>query len=173
MAVHTSRARRDKGVALVEFALILPLFMMLMLGMFTGGIAYNRKLAMTNASREAARFGATLSVAGAGGMTAWLDRVAEVAVGSAEGEMDVGVPGRSVCVAYVHPSGTPAVSRRMQTGSGAAVYSAQSCYTDGQTASVPRVQVVLGRTSTMQAMVFSRELNLVSRTVVRFEATEL
>ena len=33
----------ERGAALVEFALILPVFMMLVLGMFSGGIAYNHK----------------------------------------------------------------------------------------------------------------------------------
>ena len=52
--------RGDRGATLVEFALILPLLMMLILGMFSGGIAYNRKNSMTNAVREGARYGATI-----------------------------------------------------------------------------------------------------------------
>ncbi|MEY2433928.1 MAG: TadE-like protein, partial [Acidimicrobiaceae bacterium] len=53
----------DRGAALVEFAFVLPVLMMILLGMFTGGLAWNRKLAVTNGVREGSRFGATLSVA--------------------------------------------------------------------------------------------------------------
>ena len=36
---------------------------MLLLGMVTAGLAYNKKLAITNGVREGSRYGATLSVA--------------------------------------------------------------------------------------------------------------
>ncbi|MGH9268978.1 MAG: TadE family protein, partial [Acidimicrobiales bacterium] len=38
------RRRPEHGAALVEFALVFPLFFMLVLAMFTGGVAYNAKL---------------------------------------------------------------------------------------------------------------------------------
>lgn len=63
--IRTTLDRRDeRGTALVEFALILPLLMALLMGTISGGIAYNRKLSMTNAVREGARYGATLAVDG-------------------------------------------------------------------------------------------------------------
>jgi Flp pilus assembly protein TadG len=167
-------ATGERGAVIAEFALILPIFMMLMLGIFTGGLAYNRKLAMTNGSREAARFGATVPVV-ATGMTAWLDSVAAVAVSSAEGEMDSGVSGRSICVAYVYPAGVTATDKtasRRQTASGT-TYGTTPCYSDGQPNSVRRVQVVLERTSELQALLVTRNLTLRSRSVVRFEASEL
>jgi len=62
----TIRRIRDKqderGAALVEFAIILPVLMSLLLGTVSGGIAYNRKISMSNAVREGARYGATLTV---------------------------------------------------------------------------------------------------------------
>ena len=48
---------------MVQFALILPLFMMLVLGMLTGGASYNRQLGLTHAALEGARYGATLPAA--------------------------------------------------------------------------------------------------------------
>lgn len=45
----------------MEFALILPVFLGLVVGMFSGGIAYNRKISITSAVREGARYGATLA----------------------------------------------------------------------------------------------------------------
>lgn len=50
------RTRQQSGQALVEFALILPLFLMVLMGVIVLGIVvfYNQQL--TNAAREAARF---------------------------------------------------------------------------------------------------------------------
>ena len=44
----------------MEFALVLPVLVMLVFGMLTGGILYNQQLALTQAAREGARYGATL-----------------------------------------------------------------------------------------------------------------
>src|SRR5258708_10200705 len=81
----------DRGVALVEFVFVLPVLMMILLGMFTGGLAWNRKLAVTNGVREGSRFGATLSVASStctsgtsGTVDCWLSEVADVTQSSSE-----------------------------------------------------------------------------------------
>ncbi len=52
--------RGDAGASLVEFALILPVFAMLIFGMITAGLALNDKQEMTHATREGARFAATV-----------------------------------------------------------------------------------------------------------------
>ncbi|HEV3365128.1 MAG TPA: TadE/TadG family type IV pilus assembly protein [Acidimicrobiia bacterium] len=76
----STRPDSERGAALVEFALVLPLIMALILGMVTGGAAYNRKLSLTNAVREGSRFGATLD-----GSSTWASsiqtRTAELATG--------------------------------------------------------------------------------------------
>src|SRR5439155_19404706 len=59
-AGSNQRLRGDRGTALVEFAILLPLLIMLILGMFTGGLAYNQKQEMTHAAREGARYAATV-----------------------------------------------------------------------------------------------------------------
>src|SRR2546421_5601474 len=73
--VHT-RGRRERmrkrntsesGAALVEFALILPVFMIMVLGVFSGAVVYNQKLDLAHAAREGARFGAVLKTPGGGG----------------------------------------------------------------------------------------------------------
>ena len=53
------RLRNQSGAVAVEFALVLPVLAMLLLGTITGGLAFNDHLALTNAVREGARFGAT------------------------------------------------------------------------------------------------------------------
>ena len=47
----------SEGQALVEFALLLPLFLLLLFGMIDFGRAYSASVTLTNAAREGARFG--------------------------------------------------------------------------------------------------------------------
>jgi Flp pilus assembly protein TadG len=51
--------RRDRGAVAVEFALVLPLLAMLLMGVITGGVAFTNSIGLANAVREGARFGAT------------------------------------------------------------------------------------------------------------------
>ena len=48
------------GVAAVEFALVLPILLALILGIVTAGLGYNNVLGLAEGVREGARFGATL-----------------------------------------------------------------------------------------------------------------
>ncbi len=52
------RTRSQKGNALVEFALILPIFLALIFGMVTFSLALYNKTVLTMATREGARAGA-------------------------------------------------------------------------------------------------------------------
>lgn len=54
-----ARARSERGAAALEFALVLPVVVMLVLGAVTGGLAYSKAIGVQNAVREGARFGAT------------------------------------------------------------------------------------------------------------------
>lgn len=53
--------RKQSGQGLTEFALVLPIFMLLLLIMFEFGFAYNHNLTLGLATREGARTGATLA----------------------------------------------------------------------------------------------------------------
>ncbi len=54
------RARLDeRGAVAVEFALVLPVLVMLLLGITTAGLSYSHAIGLTNAVREGSRFGAT------------------------------------------------------------------------------------------------------------------
>ena len=60
MSMSTRRTRRssdDEGAVLIEFALVIGLFFMLVFGMVDFGLAINTKTQMTNAGREGARLG--------------------------------------------------------------------------------------------------------------------
>lgn len=50
--------RNEKGQGLVEFALVLPLLLLLLLGIIQFGIIFSSQIAITNAAREGARVAA-------------------------------------------------------------------------------------------------------------------
>lgn len=162
-----ARERGDAGASLVEFSIVLPVFTMLLLGMLTGGLAYNRKLSIAQAAREGARYGATLPITAPVTVDTWLARVAAVTIASSDSELSSDRPGQGVCVAHVTSSGT--ARRRDQIGT-AVSFTDAPCIADDGRAGETRVQVVGARTSKLEALVFSRDLDLTSRAVARFEA---
>jgi len=118
--VNESIARRwgpvrdERGAAMVEFALILPVFMMLVLGTFSGGTAYYRNITIASAAREGARYatlhsGSTLCD-GTVAKCSWLYDVATITENNAQGELGPSSSGRSICVGYLPTSGSAAYS---------------------------------------------------------------
>lgn len=55
-------AARQGGMAVIEMALVLPFFLMLIFGSLSYGVALYNQAVITNASREAARSGVTYRV---------------------------------------------------------------------------------------------------------------
>lgn len=95
------RHRVDGGASLVEFALILPVFVMLILGMFSGGIALNDKQQMTHAVREGARYGSTFPASGFSS-NELAEAIRDQVYARSDGLLG---PGDDVCVSVVR--GTP------------------------------------------------------------------
>lgn len=56
---RTGKRTGEQGVSAVEFGLVLPIFLILLLGIIDYGFLYFVHLAMTNAAREGVRVGAT------------------------------------------------------------------------------------------------------------------
>jgi Flp pilus assembly pilin Flp len=56
------RTRTEKGAVALEFALILPVLAILLLGTVSAGITYSHGIGLSNAVREGARFGATTGI---------------------------------------------------------------------------------------------------------------
>ncbi len=52
------KIKSEKGASSIEFALILPILIMLMVGIFEFGMAYSNYIAITHAAREGARLAA-------------------------------------------------------------------------------------------------------------------
>ena len=50
--------KKNKGQAIVEFALILPIFILILFGIMEFGLLFNQYLVVTSASREGARIAA-------------------------------------------------------------------------------------------------------------------
>jgi hypothetical protein len=97
------RCQGDSGVAVVEFALIFPLFFAVALGAITGGLAYNQKIEITHAAREGARWGSTVSPSDAfANNQPWDYNVSQMVLTRAAG--DLSVAGASVCVSLVKGS---------------------------------------------------------------------
>jgi hypothetical protein len=167
----TLRRNHERGAQLVEFALILPILLSLLLGIVTGGIAFSHNLSIDNAARETARFGATLPVNG--DITAYLNQVADVAITSSTGALVDGVPNRIVCVAYVFPDGivpNDQTTRLVEDAAGVRVITPGStCLNDGRPNDERRVQITVQRDSQLAVFYFTRTLNLTGQSVARFE----
>ncbi|MFZ3063015.1 MAG: TadE family protein [Actinomycetota bacterium] len=52
------KVKNENGSSAIEFALVLPVLVMLMVGIFQFGMAYSNYLAITHAAREGARLAA-------------------------------------------------------------------------------------------------------------------
>ena len=168
------RSRGDsRGAALVELAFALPILIMLVLGIVSGGIAYNHQLALTHSAREAGRYAATLPVINFGSMDMWLEEVASRALDEGTGSLDPGAPGLVICVAFVHPDGslaTDSTRTRQEVGGVVTYASGSSCFDDGRPSDERRVQVRVARETTFNVFVYSSTLTLDSEATNRFEA---
>ena len=60
-----ARVGREKGAAAVEFALVLPLLVVLLVGIIDFGLYFYNDLAVAHAARDAARYLSVNNVAGA------------------------------------------------------------------------------------------------------------
>ncbi|WP_427006587.1 TadE/TadG family type IV pilus assembly protein [Pseudarthrobacter sp. H2] len=60
-AAGRSGSGKEKGAVAVEFALVLPIFLMLVLGIFEFGRGFNIQVSLSEAARESARYAAVHS----------------------------------------------------------------------------------------------------------------
>jgi Flp pilus assembly protein TadG len=166
------RARGDDGAALVEFVLVVPLFIILILGMVTAGIVYNHKLDMTHAAREGARYGATIPIdqctptSVCDGM-GWAQLVQSIVVDRSDGD----VTQAQVCVALVTGTGTVVGGGNQSLfAQNGASSSTTQCFDDGNGDSGYRVQVSIHRTDdTINAAFFTIPVPLSSSATAKLE----
>ncbi len=180
-----SRAHDQRGAALVEFALVIIPLLMLILGAVTGGLAYNRKITLTDAARVAARYATTHAIPGgwspletppctttpaSSPLGEWLVDVACYAIPNAQGELDEGTSGRMICVAYIPPSGLSSMLEWGTSNTGS-ITTGHSCPGATPPASISDtiVEVVVERTANLDAVVWNHTLTLTSAAFGRCE----
>lgn len=178
-----SRWGKDEGANAVEFALVLPILLVLIFGLMWGGIAFEQNLAITHASRESARFGATIDVTSSGAVDATkLDQIRDRALAAAVGRLDDlgGSVNAYVCVAYVedHGGGGGANHTTQRTNGGTRTGAApsavtNSCYDDGIPADEPRIQVYVERDALLDLIFYGGTIRLDSSAVAYYEHEEL
>jgi Flp pilus assembly protein TadG len=147
----------------VEFAISLPVFMMLVLGMFTGGLALHHKIVVTNSAREGARYGATLAQAQCpcGGLS-WTAAVQSVAVQRSGGNIQT----VDVCVALVQGAGSSvAAIDAGHTSAGGT----SACFVDNSSDSGKRVQVSVRRQDTIEWLVGAKTVTLLAQATAKYE----
>ena len=165
---------------------------MLIFGILTGGAAYEQKIAITQAAREGARYGASLALNQAFTSGTWASNTQQLVIDRASG--DLGVSGATVCVSLVEgssgsgtgvyvvgPSSSPPTPRpkaNYTTNQGADNNTPTPCdvnETYPTTGSDPgrRVQVRVSRPGKLEAVGFSATLTLTAKATSRFEATTI
>lgn len=124
---HVSRRRKDhRGQALVEFALVLPLALLILMGIIQFGFLFSSQIGVINAVREAARYGSTSPVNDASGATSAGGNVCSYLLGPTSPNAMSRVPAYSIgnvvtggatyvnYKSYADPhSGTPTYSVRL------------------------------------------------------------
>lgn len=162
-APRQRRSAGERGAALVEFSMILPILASLLMGVVTGGSAYHRKITMTDAVREGARFGAT-SENTSNFATAVRDRTLQLS--SSELGTD------NICVQLVKAGSPETIVRSWYPPSGGG-----SCPAEfGAPPASPTmaagfcvVKVWSHRTARLEALFFNQNIDLTARAVAAYE----
>jgi Flp pilus assembly protein TadG len=182
---HFRHARGDEGAAAVEFALLFPIFMILALGIIYGGFAFSRQINITQAAREASRFGSSYDIAGINGGSGtltsredtWLSAV-DTAVTQAAGNRLNPIGGydyRCVAIVRMNAGGTAvdtSVSRYREVNGTAAATSGSGACPSTSAAAVPGgtyAQVVLSRDAKFFVLFISPTLQLDAVSVTPYE----
>jgi Flp pilus assembly pilin Flp len=156
--------RREGGASAVEFAFVLPVFLALVFGIIYFGFAFNTKLTVTQAAREAARLGATLPLDDDGTPEGWPELAFDRAAGAALGDSGIGASQRFVCARFVDEDGvggwatTPGTPSSICTSAEAGVGLAG-----------PFVQVVVGREVPIEYILGRTDVLITSSGVARYE----
>jgi Flp pilus assembly protein TadG len=167
-------SERQNGAAAVEFALLFPLFMAIVFGVIDMGFAFNQKINLTQAAREASRYGATLSLKAShktggtldGTVDTWLQKVRDVALQAGGADLASGRAGRYLCVAYVPATGSPT---SLTVGSGGPS-SGSPCFPETPPRSDDRVQVSVQSNTALDVLLFGGSITVGSESVTHFEA---
>lgn len=151
----------------MEFALVLPLLVFLVIGIVGAGIVLNQRLSVTQAGREGARYGATIPIdqctpiGNCSGLT-WAQLVQAVTVERSAGAVTTA----NVCVALVQgPGSAPvAIGSSFTTAGGTS-----PCHVDRSSDSGRRVQVTISLPTQIETGVATIPITLDAEALTRFE----
>jgi hypothetical protein len=105
------RAGIESGSTVVEFALVLPILITLLMGTVTAGLAYNDKLSIANAVRESARLGSAIDYNTS--PTTWANSV-QLRVQQAYANPASTLALTQICVSLLNDAGTAIASPSIQ-----------------------------------------------------------
>lgn len=137
------RRRGERGASAVEFALVMPLLLMIVFGMITTGLTFSDHLSATNAAREGARYGAAADASSASWATSVRDRAKQTYFNASETVTDA-----EICVQLVQSTGT--VAKQWAGGSCGTAPATPSSMTAGSCV----VKVWMTRPQRIQLLVF-------------------
>ncbi len=171
------RCRGDAGGAMVEMAVMFPVVVAVVLGTVSTGVMLNERFALSQATREAARYGATLPSSQLfTNDGTWAANVSSVLVSRSNGEMNVA--GATLCVSLVEGSG----AGRVYVVSGPFAPSAYTTNSDGKPCDASetypmtlydlgrRVQVRLSRPARIELGVASWDVRLTTALSAKSES---
>lgn len=190
---ETSRtgSSRDDGAAAVEFALLFPIFAILVFGGLSLGIIYWHSINAAQGARDAARYGATLPISltvppptGEYSMAQWLTLVSDVAlneagVGDSTGDgvinaADMAEIDAYLCVAFVKGAAsthTQATTSKVVSAATGPATTAPCVASDGAPAAVDRVQVVFKRDEYFNAALIWKNITTETKSVQPYQRT--
>ena len=160
--------RTKRGQTTVEFALTLPILLLLMFGVIEFGRLLMTFSAVFSAAREAARYGATLPISSFSSESDWLQAVEDRLTSDAEGQLDTTQTGVVTCVAVIEE--TKSSTTVYSLWSNDASKTSVTCFDDERAGSVEtRVQVSATRQTELNALLFSTDITISSNAVALYE----
>lgn len=161
-AAPSRRCSADRGAAIAEFALLLPLLIVIMLGTITTGLVLNDDLQLNHSTRDAARYGAAVPEDELFSSGTWATNVRDVAVARFGGDLTAS----DVCVALVVGTTPVPLSADHTTDGGGA-----ACF-DDSTAGISdtRVQISASMPALIETGLFTFSLTLNTDTVSMHES---
>jgi len=99
---RTTQPRTDAGAAAVEFAIILPVLLLLVFGIITWGFIFAAQISLNGSARDAARAGVVKSL----GSTGAARTCSEIVALARDGAVTIGVDKTKIGITVTGPAGT-------------------------------------------------------------------
>jgi Flp pilus assembly protein TadG len=167
LARRAGGRRDERGASMVEFVLIVPVFLMMIFGGITAAMAYEHKAEVVHAVRDGARYGATVPLGQCDttsvcGSRNWAQLVQYVTSQRSGGTLTTS----QICVALVKDAN----SVYSRTGGVYSTATNDTCFDDGGGDTTPRVHVSATKGGdTINLVLGSIPVTLNSKGTARYE----